>query len=193
MDLFTRYVLENPYPTGVMMLAVGAGLAWTTLGAEDRRRLIVAGVVATVGAAILGIGAIVVTPGEHARRVVLEVVDAAVQADIPRATAAFADAAVLSMGSPSNPGYPRDSISQRLEGLAGRYRIASNRITSLESSTESRQRGVVRLACRTELQLGFGPVPTSWVVQVERQPDGTWKISRVTWLKLASRTPPERW
>ena len=193
MGPLTPYVLENPYPLGVLMLAVGAGLAWTALGAEDRRRLIIAGVLAALGAAILAVGAVIVTPGEHARRVVLEVVDAAVQADIPLATASFADDAVLSMGSPSNPGYSRDSIAQRMQGLAGRYRIASNRVTRLESSTESRQRGIVHLACRTELQLGFGPVPTSWVVQVDRQPDGTWKISRVTWVTLASRTPPERW
>ncbi len=193
MDLLPHYVLENPYPLGVLMLAVGVGLAWTGLGAGDRRRVIVAGVVATVGAAILGVGAVIVTPGEHARRVVLELVDAAVQADIPRATATLADDAVLSMGSPFNPGYPRDSIVQRLNGLAGRYRIVSNRVTSLESSTESKHRGVVHLACATQLQLGFGPIPTSWVVQVDRQPDGTWKISRVTWVTLASRTPPEQW
>ena len=193
MDLFTRYVLENPYPAGVVMLAVGAGLAWTGLGAEDRRRLIVAVVVAALGAAILGVGAVIVTPGEHARRVVLEAVDAAVQADIAAATATLADDAILTMGLPSNPGYPRDSIAQRLQGLAGRYRIASNRITSLESSTESKHRGVVDLVCRTQLELGFGPVPTRWVVQVDRQPDGAWKISRVTWVTLASRTPPERW
>ncbi len=192
-DLVTHYVLENPFPLGLLLLALGAGLARTGMRTGRRPRLVAAAIVAAVGAVVLLVGTTIDTAGEHARRVVLEAVDAAVAADVAGVRALLADDAVLSLASPNNPGYPRDAIDRRLAGLAGRYRIASNRITSLDAETVSRQRGEVNLACRTELELGFGPVPTSWVIEVDRRPDGSWKITRVTWLTLATRTPPENW
>ncbi len=193
MALITRYVLENPVPLTVLLMAIAAGLAWTGLKAVDRRRLIAAGVLALTGAAVMVAGKAIVTAGEHARGVVIEVVDAAVAADVGTAAAALADDSALSLGSPNNPGFSRDAIVRRLDELAGRYLIKSNRITNLDAKTVSPDRGVVDLACVTELTLGFGPVPTSWIVQVDRQPDGTWKISHVTWVKLAARTPPRNW
>ena len=192
-NLFTRYVLENPYPLALLLLVLGAGLARSGLRMGLRPRLVAAAVTAAIAAAVVLAGTTIQTAGEHARRVVLEAVDAAVQADIPGVMALLADDAVLSLASPTNPGFPRNAIDRRLAGLAGRYRIASNRITSLDAATVSRQRGEVILACRTELELGFGPVPTSWVVQVDLQPDGSWKITRVTWVTLATRTPPRNW
>ena len=193
MDLLTRYVLENPWPLAVLLLAVAAGLAWTGLQAVDRRRVIAAGVVALTAAGVMAAGKAVVTPGEHARGVVMAVVDAAVAADVGTAAAALADDVSLSLGSQNNPGFARDAIVRRLDGLAGRYRIQSNRITKLDAETVTPDRGVVQLACLTELKLGFGPVPTSWIIQVDRQSDGSWKISHVTWVKLATRTPPRSW
>ena len=192
-DLITRYVLENPFPFSLVLLVLAAGLARSGLRTGRRSHLVAAAAAAAVGAAVVLAGTTIETAGEHARRVVVAAVDAAVRADVAGVTALLADDAVLSLASPNNPGYPRDAIELRLAGLAGRYRIASNRITSLDAVTVSRQRGEVNLVCRTELELGFGPVPTSWVVQVDRQPDGSWKITRVTWLTLATRTPPENW
>lgn len=191
--MLTRYVFENPWPVGIVLLAIAAGLGWTGLHAVDRRRLIAAGVVALLGAAVMVAGKAVVTPGEHARDVVLEVVDAAVAADVATGAAALADDASLSLGSPNNPGFPRDIIVRRMDGLTGRYRIEGNRITNLDARTVSSDRGVVDIACVTELSLGFGPVPTSWTIQVDRQTDGTWKISHVTWVTLAGRVPPRTW
>ncbi len=193
MELFTRYVLENPWPLGVLLLATAAGLAWTGLQAVDRRRLLAAAAVAVVGAAVMVAGKAIVTPGEHARGVVMEAVDAAVAADITTLAAAFADDSALSLGSPNNPGFSKDAITRRREGLTGRYRIKSNRVTKLDATTVTRDRGVVDLACVTEPALGFGPVPTSWIIQVDRQPDGSWKITHVTWVTLGMRAPPRSW
>ena len=193
MELFTHYVLENPWPLGVLLLAIAAGLAWTGLQAVDRRRLLAAAAVAVVGAAVMVAGKAIVTPGEHARGVVMEAVDAAVAADITTLAAAFADDSALSLGSPNNPGFSKDAIIRRLEGLAGRYRIKSSRVTKLDATTVTPDRGVVNFACVTEPTLGFGPVPTSWIIQVDRQPDGTWKFSHVTWVTLGMRAPPRSW
>ncbi len=193
MELITRYVLENPWPLGVLLLAIAAGLAWTGLQAVDRRRLLAAAVVAVVGAAVMVAGKAIVTPGEHARAVVMEVFDAAVAGDITTVAAAFADDSALSVGSPNNPGFSKDVIVRRLEGLTGRYRIKSSRVTKLDATTVTQDRGIVNFACVTEPTLGFGPVPTSWIIQVDRQPDGTWKFSHVTWVTLGMQAPPRSW
>jgi ketosteroid isomerase-like protein len=187
--LFTRYVLENPYPLGLLMLALAVGFAWSALRSQRPQGFRVAGVLAAIGAAVLVIGALVVTAGERARRVTLAVVDAAVAGDVARAGSYFADDARLSFGSPNNPSLPRRDIQSRLDQLDGKWRIRSNQITRLRAYTESSDRAVVHLACRTTLERDFGPMPTSWVLRVERQDDGTWKITHVTWISLAGRSP----
>jgi ketosteroid isomerase-like protein len=187
--LITRYVFENPYPAGLLLLALAAGFAWTALRSERPERLRVAGALAAIGAAILLIGALVVTAGERARRVTLAVVDAAVAGDVVAAGSYFADDARLAFGSPTNPGVPRRDIQSRIDQLDGKYRIQSNQVTMLRAYTESSDRATVHLACRTTLERGFGPTPTSWVLVVQRQDDGTWKISHVTWVALAGRSP----
>ncbi len=187
--LLTRYVFENPYPLGVVLLVVGAAIALRALSAERADRLKLAGALAAVGAAVLAVGALVVTSGERARGVTLALVEAAVAGDVDAAAAHFADEAMLSFGLPTNPGYPADEIHRRLQGLANRNRIASNRITMLEAYSASGDEGIVHLACSTTLENGFGPVPTRWVLRIERQDDGTWQVSHVTWVSFAGRTP----
>jgi ketosteroid isomerase-like protein len=187
--LLTRYVLENPYPLGLLLLALAVGFAWTGLRSGHRQRLPIAGILAAVGVAVLLTGALVVTSGERARRVTLALVDAAVAADVSGAAAMFADDATLSLGSPANPAFPRDDIERRIENLDGKYRIEFNQVTMLQSYTEARDRATVHLGCRTTLRRGFGPTPTRWVLRIERQADGTWKVARVTWISIAGHSP----
>jgi hypothetical protein len=189
MGFFTRYVLENPYPLGILLVALAAGLAWTALRSQRPRRLRGAGVRAVLGAAGLLTGALVVTAGERARRVTLAVVEAAVAADVTGAAAHFADDARLSFGSPANPGLPRREIEARIDQLDGKYRIQANQVTMLRAYTEGPDRATVHLACYTTLQRGFGPAPTQWVLRVQRQDDGTWKIAHVTWISYAGHRP----
>lgn len=187
--LFTRFVLENPYPLGFLLLALAVGLAWTGLRTERWQRLRVGGVLAGLGAAALLIGWVVVTSGEQARRVTLALVDAAVDADVPAARAMFAEDATLSFAAVANPGYPADEIHVRVERLGDKYLIESNDITLLRAFSESSDRATVHLACRTTLQVGFGPAMTRWVLRIERQDDGAWKVTRVTWVSIAGRPP----
>ena len=185
-------MLENPYPAGLLMLALAVGLAWTALRIDRRERLAGAGILAGLGAVVLLVGAVVVTPGEEARRVVLAVVKAAETADIAEAGAHFSDDATLAFGSPNNPGYPRDAIQKNLDRLGDRYRITSNQITSLKAFTESPREATVHLGLRTTVEVGFGPMPTWWVLRVEKEPDGTWKIIRAAWVSVAGQTPSAR-
>jgi hypothetical protein len=187
--LFTRYVLENPYPVGLLLVALAAGLAWTALRSGRPQRLRTAGMLAVVGAGALLVGALVVTAGERARRVTLAVIEAAVAADVTGAAALFAADARLSFGSPANPGLPRGDIEGRIDQLDGKYRIQANRVTMLRAYTETSDRATVHLACSTTLERGFGPAPTQWVLRVQRQDDGAWKIAHVTWISYAGRSP----
>jgi hypothetical protein len=187
--MFTRYVLENPWPLGIALLAAAVILAWTALRRESTARLRVAGLLALTGGAALFTGAAVVTPGEHARRVVLDVVAAAVAGDVAGAGARFSEDATLAFGSVTNPGLPREEIERRIDHLDGRYRIASNDVTGLRAETVARDQGTVRLGCRTVLEAAPVPVPTEWVIEVTRQSDGGWKVSRATWTSIAGRPP----
>ena len=187
--LLTRYVLENPYPLGLLLVALAAGFAWTALRSERPQRLRPAAILAGLGAAVLLTGALVVTAGERARRVTMAVVEAAVAADVSGAAALFAEDARLAFGSSTNPGLPRRDIEARIDQLDGKYRIQSNQVTMLRAYTETSDRATVHLACRTTLERGFGPAPTQWVLRVQRQDDGTWKIAHVTWISYAGRSP----
>jgi hypothetical protein len=187
--MFTRYVLENPWPLGISLLAAAVILGWNALRGERPVLLKGAGVIALLGALILFTGAMVVTAGERARRVVLDVVAAAVAGDVRGAGAHFAPDATLSFGSPSNPGFSRSEIELRLDGLDDRYRIASNDVASLRAESAAPDLGVVYLACRTELVAAPVPVHTGWTIEVAPQEGGAWKISRVTWISIAGRSP----
>ncbi len=189
--LITRYVLENPYPLALVLLALAGGLAWTAVRNERRDRLRAGGALAILGVAVLLLGAVVVTSGEHARRITRALVEAAVAADVSAAMQLFADEATLSFGRATNPGYATDEIHWRLERLDDQWRIESNRITMLRSYSESSDAATVHLACLTMLTRGYGATPTQWVLRIQRQPGGGWKIAHVTWVSI-NRHPPSR-
>ncbi len=189
----TRWVLENPWPLGVLLLAVGMVIAIRS--APNRRpRLLLAAALAAAGAAIVAAGAVVVTAGEQAEAVTRDVIDAVVAGDAAGASSHIAGDATIAFGSITNPGHPRDRIDRLLDRVEGEDRIDSNRITMLDAYTESARRATVHLACVTTATaggIGLGNVPTQWVLEIERQPDGSWKITRVTCISLAGqRVPP---
>lgn len=185
--LLTRYVLESPVPLAVVLAAIGAIVAWRAGG--RRPRLIAAAALAVAAAAVIAAGSLVTTSGERARGVVDGLVADAVAGNVAAARAFFTDDAALSLGSPTNPGYPAEWIHRRIDKLGDQYRIASNRVTMLDAYSESADRATVHLACWTELVAGFGQVPTQWVVRVERRPGDSWKIVHVTWISIAGRSP----
>jgi hypothetical protein len=192
-DLWTRSVLENPYPLGIGLLALGAVIFWLGLrdGRADRMRIAVVPVL--LGAATLVTGTVVVTAGEHARTVVSRFVDAVVEEDLLAATTLLDADVRLHLSSPSNPGYRLGDIADGLSSLTARYDITENRITMLDSFTESAGHATVHLGCLTEVAGGYGPTPTTWVLQVELQPDGAWTITRMTWVSVMGDPPRGLW
>ncbi len=190
--LVTRFLLENPYPVGLVVLAVAGGLLWTGLREGRRERMLVGLIGIVLAAAVLTIGAVVVTSGERARRVTIALVEAAVTANVVDVMSHFADEATFAFASPTNPGFPLDYIRQQASRLEAQYHIESNRITQLKAYSVSKDSAIVHLGCSTTVEQGYGPTPTQWVLQIERNDQGDYKIVHVTWVSLAGNPPPRR-
>jgi hypothetical protein len=188
--LFTRYVLENPYPLGVGLLVIAIILGWLGLrdGRSDRMIAAVAGLV--LAAAVLVAGLVVVTSGEHGRRLTRRLVETALSKDLVGAANLLSDNARLQFGATTNMSQDRDFIVSALSRFANRYSIEDNRITMLDGYSESRDAAEVHLACWTEAT-GYGfYTPSQWVLRVERQDDGTWKVARITCISINAEPPP---
>lgn len=190
--LVTRFLLENPYPVGLVVLAVAGGLLWTGLREGRRERLLVGLIGITVAAAVLTIGAVVVTSGERARKVTIELVEAAVAANVVDVMSYFTDEATFAFASPTNPGFPLDYIRQQALRLESQFSIESNRITQLKAYSVSKDSAIVHLGCSTTVAQGYGPTPTQWILQIERNDQGDYKIVHVTWVSLAGNPPRHR-
>lgn len=187
-NIFTQYVLENPWPLGLVLLAAGGFLLWS--GSRDGllNKMKVGGILGAMGAAVLIIGYVVVTSGEHAKRVTRQLVNAAVDHDSAGALALFSPDAVFAFTSPKNPGFGFDFINTQMNRLGDRYSIDSNTITMLRGYSESSDAGVAHLACITHVQ-GF-PTVSRWVVRVKKQPSGAWEIVHLTCVAINDRPPP---
>ena len=145
-DFFTRFVLENPWPAGLVLSAIAAVLGWLGLREGLKNRVRVAFVLAIVGAGVIAIGLLVTTAGEHGRRVTRALVDAVVSEDVVSSMALFSDDAVMNSGSPNNPGLGIGTIST---GSGATSRMNSPRISFM-----SRQPGLV-----FDLKSGYGWTP----------------------------------
>ena len=190
--LLTRFVLENPWPLCVL-LGISA-VALIKFGFDrDDRRMVVAAIGCVLGAAAVALVAwIVTTPGEHARRVTRALVTAAENADSFGMRALFPDDASIHFGSLASPGFDRDEIERGIDALGSRHRIESNTITVLRAGAIDANAAIAELGCITTTASSFGPVPSTWLVRVERGTDGTWRIQRLANTAIAGRSPSSR-
>ena len=190
--VWTRYVLENPWPLAIVLLAIAALAAWSGFREGIAFRQKAAGALALVACGILTIGHLVVTAGEHARAATVALVHATVNKDLIATSNVLAPNAVVSFGQPSNPGFDRDYIMERLDAFRQKYTIDSNTISSLKTFGESPTAAVVHLDCWSQVTTSFGPAPvrSQWILRVEKQSDpaGEWKIARVTLVAINNQT-----
>lgn len=186
-------LLDNPWPVALALLALAGILGFTGLHRDNRRLARIAAVPAIIAGLLIAGSMAVTTPAEHALQVVRTLVKAAEDADVEAARIQFADSAVMSLVSPDNPGEPIDVIRQRLELLRSRYRIASASLTRRDARSDSWQQATVHFSVVTDLESGYGyAIPTSWIARVERRPDGSWRISHLTWTRVNLNQAPTR-
>ncbi len=194
-SLVTRFVLENPYPLVVVLMCLAGGLLWRLATSEGAwaimgPRCLVGGLLAAAaGIAVFFTGTKIVTSGEHAHAVTRRLVEAATAGDVAGALTEIASDARLTFGAAINPGHARGVIDQRISRLNDRYRVADNAITMIDAYTQGRDRAVVHLACRTTPEAGYGPVFTQWVLDCERQADGSFQVTHIRWVTINGRSP----
>ena len=186
-SFFTRFVLENPWPLGLLVLAIAAVLIWLGLCDGRSDRLKAGGVFALLGLIVLAIGIITTTAGEHGRRIARQLVERAVAGDVTGAMNLFTTDAVLTIGRLDNPGSELTVIQSGLQQLASEYKVESNYVTDLDAFSESGNVARVYLACLTDA--GFGYTPSRWILIIRRQPDDSWKIERITCVDINGQTP----
>ena len=191
MRWMTAWLFENPVPLAVVLAVVAAILAWRGLTGAPRREFALAGLAAALGLGALLVGRSVVTPGEHARTVVEQLVTFAEEAETTRAAALFAGNAVLNYGRRENSGVSIEAIRGALASLANANRIESNRITRLVFRTLDDRTGEVELSCSTVTARSPGAVPTNWVIRVRRF-DEQWRIDRITFESVYGKPPTPR-
>jgi len=185
--LLTRFLLENPWPLCIMLLLAAIVLAKFALDRADQRMLLGSLGCVLASAAVFVTAWIVVTPGEHARRVVRTFVDAAEAGDMQGMQAVLAPDASLHIGALTAPGMDRSELDRALSMLEGRHRIESNTVTALRAGPLSADAAVAELSCFTTTSSSFGPVQSTWLFRVEQTPQGTWNIRRIAGVSMAGR------
>jgi hypothetical protein len=191
MSALRHYLLENPYPLGGAVIVIGIALAAISLRSGIGGRVRAGLAVALAGAAVIAVGAVVTTAGERARAVTRDLVDRVVAGDITGAAGLFAEDALLHFGQPTAIGHDLDWIIEGLSEFDSSYAVESNHITKLRGETESAAAGTVVLTCWTEISAGTHR--SEWIVRVERQDDGAWRIADLTFVALDGRAPPDSW
>jgi hypothetical protein len=183
--LIERYVLENPWPLALLLVVAAILIGWTALVQGHLKRLPASVILMGLALAIVALGYFIQTSGERARLVTRQFVEAVAAEDVSGATLLLAPDATFAFDSPLNPGYDMRFIKTQLQRARDDFEIESNRITRLEGYVVNEDRGLVHLTCWTEA--GYGPTRSQWVIEVSRQADGSWLISRLTCLRIGDR------
>ena len=188
--LISRYVLENPWPVGIGLALAAMVALWFGLRDGGRSTLGLAGVAAVLSMLVFVLAALFTTAAEHGKAVTVELVDRVVANDITGAMSLFSDTATVTMSSPNNPGLGVDYLRSGLD-RASSYRIQSNSIRMLDGFSDGSDAAIVHLGCFTEVGSSF--TPSTWIVRIEQQPDGQWKITKLTCVSIGNQTPRLNW
>lgn len=189
--LFTRYVLENPYPVAIGVGLIAVWFLWKGLreGHSKSQRIGLSGI--SVAILVFIIASLVTTSGEHAKALTRSLIKATVEADAVMVMSHFASNATMSYVSPNNPGLSIDFVEKQAIRLESQFTVESNRINSLKGYTLTKDSAIVHLSCSTTIAGGYGATPTRWVLRIERQDDNSWKIVRFTWISIYNQPPPK--
>ena len=188
-NLITRYVLENPWPLMIILLLLAGGGIWFAIQRDDQKLLRIP-VACLIGAVAVYLTAtFVTTSGEKVAAATRQFVQHAEEGRSSDMISMLASNATLHVGRAGSSGQPLEDLERELQTLDGQHRITSNRITQLDTASQGRDTILVTLSCFTSTESSYGSVPSSWLLEWTRTPDGAWQIRRLTALRIAGRTP----
>jgi len=119
-------------------------------------------------------------------------VTAAEVADLASMRSLVEESASIHFGSLAAPGFDRAEIDRGIDSLGGRHRVESNTVTRLRAGTVDPRTGIAELGCITTTASSLGPVPSTWLLRVERGDDGQWRIVQLACTAIAGRAPSSR-
>jgi hypothetical protein len=187
--LFTRYVLENPWPAGIGLVFLGVALLFIAIQRDDRRMFLAAVSAIAVAGIVLLTGFFFETTAESAANATRELVKAAEEGRTHDIIATLEPDATLHFGSPNNPGQPIDELQRDINTLDDSNRIVSNSLNNLTFASADSTTAVTAFACMTTTELSYGPFQSKWEIEWQRDEKGIWRIRRLTVIEIAGRTP----
>lgn len=185
----SHYLLENPWPIGIVSGSLALLLILSFLRTGEARVLIASVAAVAIAALVFGLDTLVTTPGEHGERVVSELVDSAEEGDVEGMLRHVAPTASLHLGSVTRPGRSFSALEDSFSTLSGRNRITENWVIRLAGESDGGDGARVFLSCRTSTDGSYGLVPTTWTFEVQPTEEGEWKITRIIFESLMGREP----
>jgi ketosteroid isomerase-like protein len=184
---FTRFVLEQPLPVAVVLVAIAGVLGFVARRDGNRRLLYAAGAALLLAVIVYVISQLVETSGEKAETLTKQFVRLAVAGDAVGTMALFSDDAVLTLVTPTSEAQSIALVRSGVEAVARRYMIDDNRITQLRGYTVDGDHAIVHMTCMTEV--AGTTAQTQWVLSVREQADGSWKVEKLTWVNVNRQRP----
>ena len=185
----SHYLLENPWPIGIISGTLGLILIISFVRTGETRLLL--GCLAALALAVLvvSLDALITTPAEHGETLVSELVDAAEAGDVEGMLRHISPEASLHLGSVTRPGRPFAALKESFETLSGRNRITENWVIRLSGESDGLGGALVFLSCRTSTSGSYGLVPTTWFFEIGPDGNGGWQITRIVFESLMGRAP----
>ncbi|MFW6060732.1 MAG: hypothetical protein ACODAQ_11165, partial [Phycisphaeraceae bacterium] len=190
--LVQHLLLEQPWPTAIVLLALAVGL--TVAGRRRRRRGLRMGawVAAVAAGAVVGLAWQVQTPREQIMAATRQLVAAtAAPLDLAGLDNRLAPGMVVT-GPDGTAWIRRDQIDRRLTQLDQRHAIVSHDIHRLEADAARPNRGRTALELRTHLgqSNGYGPIRSTWQLHWRRDDaQSAWQVHEIQCVSINRRTP----
>ena len=183
------YLIENPWPIGLLSGALLLIFTVVFLRNGELRALVAALIALGCLGGVVLLDLAITTPAEHGERVVRAMVRSAEAGDPEALLEHLSPDASLHMGDIRRPGRSFTELQRSLRTLERANRITDNWVTKLKGTSLPDECARVSLACITTTTSSYGSVPTTWLFELEEQPDGRWLVTRVVFESIMGEAP----
>jgi hypothetical protein len=188
---FEHILFESPWPLVAALGLVGIVLLIHGTRRGNRRIVLAAAACIVLAACVPALSALVTTTREHLIERTRQLVAATAPLDLARVRGFVAPGAEL-VGPDGSPWLTADDIFRELSSATQRFAIAAQDTSRLAAEEQTPDRGRTSVHVRTTFggQSRPSPIVTDWIFTWARQADGSWRVTRLQWMKLEGSPPP---
>ena len=181
-----RFILEHHWAASLSISAIAGGLLWVGLRENLLNRVKIGLGLLFVAIGVWCIGFFIVTPREHARRVVTSFVQAVIEQNIPLATKCIATQVILVDDWKGKSGSGSAAVIESIRELHKKHTLTQSTILKCEplERTGDVQVDLVLFARVS----GIGSIPSSWRIFVDESESGDWQIYSIEAIEIAGRS-----